>query len=368
MLISQGSSMQQTVDSITSKNDIKTNKSNKKEINDNLSEFAKRYSDAYQKAYDNIHKLSQEVSDVENTDDGETEASTQNLDPEDERQIIEKYYELIKNKNFEEAYALKYKPQMTLKEFENIYSDVRDIKLRYLFFDLDRHRFNIYYTNSDYDSVQYNVEMQVINGKLKTLIIKEDFVVNGNVVAYVNKEDDKLQVVVEKRGVKSVIDKGKAESENPVDIVGFGNLRLIRGGDMLLYSKSMWEYGGDVLYDIDNGKELKVFDYADFKTDSKEKFGFVCTSAGFGTGPGGSIYKLDGFREIYNLDRDFDLSGGNCEPKKCIMDVKCSYDENENVVEFVLYSDEWDGQSADEGKIAKVKFDLDSKEVKVKKY
>ncbi len=174
-------------------------------------------------------------------------------------------------------------------------------------------------------------------------IKKVDLAVFGNNKAYTTKRDDRNYVILEENGIETIIDKGEAENtENPNDtienfndtlkVISFGNLKFSNTGKYLLYEKYRWEYMGVIIYNMEKQQNITEIAYPTNIGFSKDdKYLFMCTSAGIGSGPDGEVYSLP------DMTVKFDLVKGEKEESTSeFLDVDCKYDANKNEVLFKM--------------------------------
>jgi len=297
-----------------------------------------------------------------------------NLD--EKEKMIAKYYRLISEKKFEDAYNMKTNPTMTLDEFIKMYSDVKGIEVQFPYQN-SKDQYDVYvYYQGDATSkpLEYKVAMKVSDAGIETISSDETMVRSGDMQAYVSRKGKMISVILEDdTGATTIVD--KMEVDERFNSNRFSHLRFSHDATKLFYTIHGWEFVGNALYDVKDKKQLVKFGWADIKTTPNEKFLYTCTGAGMGTGPGGVIYDMRGdkFEQVYELSQDFPQAnefnnktkGENvpCEGK-CIMNVECRYLKGENAILFTLS----DGSGDNNVDIATLKYDLDSGKSEVKKY
>lgn len=88
--------------------------------------------------------------------------------------LINNYYLLISDKKYDEAYSLKYNPNLTLSEFKKMYNDVDYVMLDYFLMEqLDVFKFYVELNVFSDNPEAYEVKMQIIDWKVKTIYSKK---------------------------------------------------------------------------------------------------------------------------------------------------------------------------------------------------
>jgi len=296
-----------------------------------------------------------------------------NLD--ENEKVISKYYKLISEKKFEDAYNMKKNPTITLDEFTKMYSDVKGIEVQFPYQN-SKDQYDVYvYYQGDATSkpLEYKVVMKVSVAGIETISSDETRVRSGDTQAYVSRKGKMISVILEDDNSVTIVD--EREVDERFNSNRFSHLRFSHDGTKLFYTIHGWEYVGNALYDVKDKKQLIKFGWADIKTTPNEKFLYTCTGAGMGTGSGGVVYDLRGdkFEQVYELSQDFpqanefnDKTKGENVPceGKCIINVECRYLKGENAILFTLN----DGGGGHDADIATLKYDLDSGKSEVKKY
>ncbi len=258
--------------------------------------------------------------------------------------LINKYYECFWVDELAEAYAMKYEPEESFKTFKGWYQNTEWAN-PYDFDDLGDHTYNFYVNLMEEDGTneRYDVTMQVIGSKLKTIsskkvsssMIDEEAVFNDSVKAFVKWEGGDENLYVSKNGVDVLADSITDRSEWSNKFSSFEYLRFSKSGRYLMYMISGWE-----------AVALKVYDTVDLKTVHK-----VVTSGGFmeftddekhlyqceGTGFSGGfieVYSVPGFE----LEKDlFQMHGGYEVGSGVGAGGECEYDSATNSLKYNLW-------------------------------
>ncbi len=254
---------------------------------------------------------------------------------------IRRYYWNLENGRINDAYNMKNNPTTTPKEFNSSYENVNFSKPR----DFKKIGDNIYEFYVDYqdynsDIEVYRIRMKVIDSGIETIFV-EKYLTNlakyGNAyMAYGAERDGKNMMILQINGKELIIESKKSEYDEKYTNIGevgsFGDPRFTNQGKYLAYRTSGWEYGGTVIYDIENQKEIIEIGYPTGIGFSKDdKYLFMCTSSGIGSGPDGEVHSLP------DLDVKFDLVDYKKENQEMeFMNVDCEYDENKNEIIFEL--------------------------------
>jgi hypothetical protein len=228
-----------------------------------------------------------------------------------DRALIDSYYGKIYIKDYDEAYAMKINPEMSLDAFKQMYKDFPFVKIA-----MDKkvaaHTYDFYVMtgyppNQKGKSELYHVNMEVVGGKLKTNsavaannISFEDAKFSAALSAKVVWVDGRMQVVTVKNG-KEVLAKDFDAAE-----LWPGSLRFSTSGNYLTFEVIGWEFGGVYVYDIVNNKVNEqvyqgtgMYGFAD-----GEKYFYFCNPSGL---YGGSLFVLN--MPGFTMKRDFYKEG-----------------------------------------------------------
>lgn len=279
---------------------------------------------------------------------------------------IRKYYWLIASGKLDDAYAIyANKTKVNVKTFKNIYKDAYSAEP----FDINKigeNKYEFYLNYQDYNSNQqkFHVIADVKDNTLDTTFLEEymsDVVKFKNMTAYSAQRGDKNYMILKVDDKETIIDEGDAnydkDFKNIPDVKAFYNIQFSPNGNYITYFVGGWEMSSAYIYDIKENKKL-TGDLASTLLSSfmlgfskDEKFFYTCSSAGMASGPGGKIYSVSDFKVKYNvLD--------NPESKNFI-NVDCSYNENDNLIEFKLSGkDNSNGEYVDYNKIITLKYNL----------
>lgn len=249
--------------------------------------------------------------------------SSENQDIE----LIRKYYN-FSYKEYESSYSLKYEPTMSFDEFKKMYSDViiadlADIKK----VGEHRYQFMVDLVYNDGKNERFDVTMEVIAGKLKTISTKQVASVmvdteakfDDNLKAYAKWDDGKrsLQIVKDGKEVTADSISEKTNAEFAYSHPRFIDLSFSESGKYLMYSVTGWEGSTLKVYDVGAGKIVHEVGTAGgyLVITDDEKHLYECEGSGFS---GGFIYvySLPGFALEANLYKDYSADyqvGGECK-------------------------------------------------------
>lgn len=284
---------------------------------------------------------------------------------------IRRYYWLLENNAFDEAYAMYAdKTDITFEEYLTQYKAVYSAQPRDFKASLDgRYEFYVDYRDHNSPDQQFHVIMNVIDDrKIRTEFVEEissEIERFDSMILYSARRGDK-NVVVLKQGAKEfVIDQAEARYDekysNIATVRQFGQVRFSPRGNYVLYGATGWEWYSNYIYDIGRGQLITPIKpdsgWSDAHTlnfTPDEKYLYFCSSAGLSSGVGGSVYSVPRFLAEYDV-----LNGVE---NINFVSVNCSYDSGAQVVEFELkdFSDQSDAQQE---KKVKIRYNLTTKAV-----
>ncbi|MFA4890994.1 MAG: hypothetical protein WC604_01395 [Candidatus Gracilibacteria bacterium] len=272
----------------------------------------------------------------------EVESEAVQITPDEENiELIKKYYGELWVDELEEAYAMKYEPKESFKTFEGWYKNtLYAAPSDFEGLGENKYSFVVDLMEDDGGNERYNVTMQVIDGKLKTISSKEitslmidaEKVFDSSLKACAKWEngDEKLYVV--RNGVEVLADSIVEKSDDlSSKFESFEDLKFSKSGRYLMYKIPGWE-----------GEWLKVYDTVDLKmvhvagaagglmglTDDEKHF-YQCE----GTGMAGGfieVYSVPGFEleeNLFQLHAGDDVGAGG----------RCIYDSATNSLKYDLW-------------------------------
>jgi len=217
-----------------------------------------------------------------------------------DRKIIGDYYSAISFKDYDLAYNLKYAPTMSLDDFKKTYTDFPYVGATH--FEKtgpSTYKFKVM-TNPnimgnadgspkpDEKSELYLVEMQVIDGKLKTISSTQvdtdvlEKITQGDTTATLEWNQGSYEVYVTKNGKKTLLDEYDTQKSMSISL---SDLAFSPTGNYLIFSVQDWEYGGIVLVDTNDAthnEHMAGADYYGFTTNDKNFY--FCSESGMGSG------------------------------------------------------------------------------------
>lgn len=247
-----------------------------------------------------FNKADKKIEEIEkkdvakNNNSSSTETFGTNQDLENKK-LIEKYYSLIGR---EEAYAMKFNPTIDFKTYKAQYNYLHTFAYTYDMAKIGNNKYGFKVRVADEITAKkeiYQVEMEVINGKLKTnyskLLSHEqhgEVKFNDKIKAYIEWNNGSEYVVIENENKKIIAD--KIIPPIPPEIVHmsdpylkFGNLEFSPKGNYLIYTTGGWEFAGQDVYDIKNNKILRQFASATWGISGfteDEQYYYTCNEAG----------------------------------------------------------------------------------------
>jgi hypothetical protein len=257
-----------------------------------------------------------------------------------DRRLIESYYNKIAAKDLEGAFAMKVDPGMSLATFKEMYAEYPFLSI-YRINKTGRHTYSFRLMTFPWEkggaqahqpAELYNVEMEVSDGKLKTIssvepgnMVLEDIAFDSGLRASIEFGDGFFRVFTVKDGKKKQV----AEYDTRDNLyVYVDNLYFSPNGNYLMYQMHGWEYGGIYLYDIVNGVlSDKSYDGISlYGMTADEKYFYVCNESGMISGAA-SVLEMPGFK----LRRD--LAGGK------VIDSCGPYDSAKNSFKYTLVNE-----------------------------
>lgn len=272
--------------------------------------------------------------------------------------VIRKYYWLIENGMFPEAYALNGASAKNLNEFKKWYENVYQAKPRdFVSLGGNSYEFHVDYQDHNDKPKDYRVKMTIENGKIKSSEseeITDQPVFSGNYSAYVKRKGDVNYIILVENGKEIIVDQGYADYDkyNIGEVKFFNIEEFSPSGKYLIYGMSGWEWHLTYIYDPIAKKQI-------LKIDGPGKYGFTkneeafyhCMSPGMMDGSG-TIYSAPGFQ------KEYDIYSSNSKVAQGYMNIECDYIENGNYVVFYLDNEGVADQSYEK---KEVRFYLDTK-------
>lgn len=245
------------------------------------------------------------------------------FDEMNDRNLIASYYSNISAGKFDEAYNMKISPEMSLGSFKTLYKDFPYTTV-YNFHKVAEHTFTFNVrtlphleADSEKDlSELYEVKMEVMDGKLKTLtsqLVTQKLLeeaTNGTVNASLEWDNGIYKIYVYPDGKKTLVSE---RSTKEGIVLTLQNLRVSQTGKYLIYNLGEWEFGGIVVYDIANDTDhvypgMSVYGF----TENDEHF-YFCSESGMGSGEV-SVTDLPGFENIHDVVDNGKLTISDCGP------------------------------------------------------
>ncbi|MBD3270364.1 hypothetical protein GF376_02460 [Candidatus Peregrinibacteria bacterium] len=255
-------------------------------------------------------------------------------------EIIREYYSDIWAKEYSKAYEMKYEPSMSLEEFTELYQEFPFTRIEE-YSKVGEHTYDFYvrgtYYNQESPVEMYDVSMEVIDGKLRTisadqidyrLIERADY--DENKYATVEFEDGEYAVYLYENGESTLIKKSNHQEE--ITQI-FKELRFSESGDYLVFVDQGWEWASIYVYDtahedIDAPKlNPEPYPYGIFGFNPDETAFFICSESGMIPGSV-HVIGLPYRTNVFTLD-DQDVMIAECGP----------YDPETNILHFKTYVD-----------------------------
>ncbi|MCX6763760.1 MAG: PsbP-related protein [Candidatus Moranbacteria bacterium] len=252
-------------------------------------------------------------------------------------EIIHKYYSLLSFKeSLQEAYNLKLEPEVSFQQFEKWYGNVEIAKTDNLIkIGEGQYKLKVDLIEKDGSGKRYDVIMQIINGKIKTISsvelkndISGEVIFSSSLKAYVAWNDGSESVILEANGNKKTIDEIKRPNKENI-YLNFKDIIFSKKGFFLTYKKLGWEGFSVSVYDIKSGKIVYSSSFSEiYGFTEKEDYFYECNPDGF-AGGFVNIISVPSFKIIKDLRGDklvYNCSG---------------YDEKTRSIKYSLIEGEW---------------------------
>lgn len=286
-----------------------------------------------------------------------TKEAFQEVDGEDLRiTAIRKYYWFLSNGEFDKAYAMKLESsresfEIFLDNYQNIYSaksyDFKNISG-------DTFKFYVDYQDINKPLDKYEVTMEIIDGKLKTVFSEKlvgDIARSGEYLAFSSEREGKSYVILKKGDQETIVDQGDVQYtedfSNLGDVKSFSNINFSKDGSYLFYSMYGYEWSRGYVFDIANSKivlDLEAAHFGEnFNLTPDEDYLYYCLGNGMTEGVPGQVYSLPGFEKVFDVPVNVgDYMNYECRydnvQKSIIFTMSNSYEENGESVKEVNYS------------------------------
>lgn len=282
---------------------------------------------------------------------------------------IRKYYWFISTSNLTGAYSM-YADQekINFDKFNEWYGDVyfakpSDIKK----VSANLYGFSVQFQENNKSQTEYQVEMYVNNGKIKTRSSKEiltETAVFGKNKAYAMRRGDKNYVILEENGIETVVDQGVAEYTKEYDNMGdvkfFSDVKFSPNGNYVTYRMGGCEWHLGYVYDIKNHKIVLTQDSPNsFLFSDDGKYFVSCATSAFSGTFDGLIFSSNNFEKAV-----FDITkyDKNIESNFGIGDMDCKIDGD--IVYFNLNNNNWEGVDKDKYPASEsIKYSLSKNEI-----
>jgi len=262
-----------------------------------------------------------------------TDKPSLTLDEIGDLKIIEEYYSYFAYANHDEAYAMKYQPTMSLEAFKNLYLGFPYAQPE----NFEKHGPHTYsfivmtLPPTGEKRARYAVEMEVIDGKLKTYAadlvkteVLEEITFDDSLSATLEWDDGTYMIFIIKDGVKELASEDDTSEALAIKIK---NLKFSPHGKYLTYHIEGWEYGGLYVYDIEN-KVRNEDSFGGSNTygfTNDDQIFYFCSLSGMA---GGKVFvmNLPGFemkRDLVEEDKFIE----SCGP----------FDEFSNILHYGIY-------------------------------
>jgi hypothetical protein len=225
---------------------------------------------------------------------------------------IRQYYWFLTEGKLADAYAMYQMPSMPYETYQKQYGKLHQALPRD-FRSKGDHRwsFAVDYSEENTEPTLYNVQMAVIDGKIKTLWAEEitsPKVTNGSLVAYARRIGSENQIVLVDSEQEKILAKAVAEYDEKYTNIGavawFSNPEFSPSGRYLLYRFTGWEWGGYILYDTKQNKELlRTNSFGEFGFAADDRFAYSCASGGM-SGADARVWELPKAKVLYDAFAD----------------------------------------------------------------
>ncbi len=221
---------------------------------------------------------------------------------------INKFYELIANNNFSEAYSMLDAPIMTFQDFDNNYKNVRAVELK----ELIRAKGNEYeiivgLRLEAKDMVYYRVKISVTENMLKILSTEEiigDYYFKDNVFIVGLRQDNHFYLLIKKNGQERILQESSYKKDPKNDTVEYfvprySNPRFEYDNNLLFYDTSGWEFSALNVFDLKNNKVIFQREFPQVSGFSKDKqFFFDCSDYGMISTREIKVWQMPDFKEV----------------------------------------------------------------------
>ena len=263
---------------------------------------------------------------------------------DDNTKLIAKYYWLLTNKKFTDAYNLKQTNQ-SLDEFIAQYKNIYYAK-PYDFVNKDGVNYEFYVKYQDHNNIEdkYQVEVEIVDGKIKTNLaqkfLTDKVKYSDKLTAYAVVRGNKNYIVLEKNGREIIVDQGDAKYDkdykNMGDVKNFANIKFSPHGNYLMYNIGGYEWVFSMVYDIRQEKIVKKMSSGeDIRFTNDEKYIYMCGMNNMSGNRTGIVQSIPDFVTL------FDVYGQNGDFKPYPIDgkyniIKCEHDKSKNIIRFIL--------------------------------
>lgn len=249
--------------------------------------------------------------------------------------LIRQYYYNLELGNLDAAYGFLAKDAVKRSDFNSWYENV--YKARPSDFQKlpdGSYRFAVDFQDENKAPEIYRINTKIDSGKISPILsekIISPFVYYGGMYAFAKELKGKNYVALFNNGKETIIQEGPAEQSSK--FILFRNVQFSPKGNYLAYDLIGWEYFSPVLYDIENGKEIKLdASYSKAGFTSEEDYYFYCGASAFAGTAAAAILDVPEFASnkdacvMCQLNSDYDSL------------LDCRYDENSKAIIFDLYS------------------------------
>ena len=268
---------------------------------------------------------------------------------------IKDYYSNIQKWDLEEAYNIKYEPNISLEEFKKQYEFDWWVKItedRFKNIWENRYSFivDIFYEKT-WLVERYNTSMEIIElDKLKTLYVKKieteitDKVEFWWIKAYVEWDKWEKNLYLEKKWKKEVLkslkvffDENKKFNypEWEYSFLSYLQkiywLKFIDNGNILVFEESWWEFHWFSFYNVKNWKLLELWDLLNYWITKDNKYFYVCGESWMAWW-GVWVYNYSDFSLYKDLTKEWEWYISNCYWFDW-------YNKDKNILNFELW---WD--------------------------
>ena len=279
----------------------------------------------------------EEIVEEEEVVEDENFKSVQIGEQDPEVKVIKEYYSHFWVDDLDEAYAMKYEPNVSFDTFVGWYENTLwATPYEFVKIGENKYRFMVDLMEEGGNNERYNVVMEIHGEKLKTISstkvageIKEvQLVYDSALKAYVTWADGDEEVHLVKNGVDVLVD-SIDRPDFAEAFTALGDLEFSDDGRFLSYYKYGWEGGVLKVYDVNLGKEVLLsWTPYEYGFSEGEKYFYTCQGTGM---HGGylNIWDVPEFDLVRNIVEDFDYS-------KYGVDT-CEYLEDSDALKFTLW-------------------------------